>query len=69
MGGGGLGRAKNIGALFLDFKPLFKSSGRKEGAQNPNTSAEANKMKFYAVMSHLEKCRDFCVKVLRNCPK
>ena len=53
----------------FDHFRLFKSSGRKDGVQKPNTFSEANKMKFYAVLSHFAKCRDLRVKVLRDCPK
>ena len=70
--GGGLGRAKNIGALFFstfDHFTLFKSAGRKNSVQNPNTFSEADNIKFHAVLSHFEKCRDLRVKVLRGCPE
>ena len=52
-----------------DHFRLFKSSGRKDGVQNPNTFSEANRMKFYAVLSHFAKGRHLRVKVLRDCPK
>ena len=42
----------------FDHFRLFKSSGRKDGVQKPNTFSEANRMKFYAVLLHFAKFRD-----------
>ena len=53
----------------FDHFRLFKSSGRKVGVQKPITFSEANKMKFYSVLSHFAKYRNLRVKVLRDCPK
>ena len=53
----------------FDHFRLFKSSGRKDGVQKPNTFSEANKMKFYAVLVHFAKCCDLHLKVLHDCPK
>ena len=36
----------------FDHFRLFKSSGRKDGVQKPNTFSEANKIKFHAVLLH-----------------
>ena len=53
----------------LDHFRLFKSSGRKDSIQKPYTFSKANKINFYAVLSHFAKCRDLRVKVLCDCPK
>ena len=50
----------------LDF---FLSAGRKNSVQKPDTFSEANKIKFYAVLSHFAKCCDLRVKVLHDSPK
>ena len=71
-GGGGVWAVPKILEHFswtFDHFRLFLSSGRKDGVQKPNTFSEANKIKFYAVLSHFAKCRNLRVKVLRDCPK
>ena len=53
----------------FDHFRLFKSSGRKDGVQKPNTFSEANILKFYAVLSLFAKCRDLHVKSAPQLPK
>ena len=45
---------------------IFKSCGRKDGVKKTNTFSEGNNMKFYAVLSHVAKCGNLRVKLLRN---
>ena len=61
--GGVWGVPKILEHFFWTFDHfrLFKSSGRKDSVQKPNTFSEANKMNFYAVLSHFSKCRDLRV--------
>ena len=68
----GVGGVPNILEHFswtFDHLKLFKSFGRKDGVQKPNTFSEADNIKFHAVLSHFAKCCDLLVKVLRGCPK
>ena len=57
-GGGGWGGIwgvpkilEHLSWTFGHFR-LFLSSGKKDGVQKPNTFSDANKMKFYAGLSH-----------------
>ena len=70
-GGGGWGVPKisEHFSLTFDHFRILKSSVRKDSVQKLNSFSEANRMKFYAVLSHFAKCRDLRVKVLRDCPK
>ena len=68
LGVGGWGLPKILEHFYWTFDQLrlFKSSGRMDGVQKPNTLSEANRMKFYAVLSHFVKCHNLRVNVLRD---
>ena len=55
--GEGLGVPKTLELFFNSFCHirLFKSVGRNNSVPKPNLFSEANKMKFYAVLSHFAK--------------
>ena len=53
----------------FDYLRLFLSARGKNSVKKSNTFSEANTTEFHAVLSHYAKCRDLCVKVLRNYPK
>ena len=60
---GGLGVPKILEHFFgLFTSRLFKKAGRKNSVQKPTTFSEANKIKFYAVLSHFAKCHDLRIK-------
>ena len=48
---------------------LFKSAVNKMSVQKHIIFSKANKIEFHIVLSHFFKCRDLCLKVLRDCPK
>ena len=68
-GGGGVAKILKHFSWTFDHFRHFKSAGRMDGVQNPNTFSEVHKIKFYAVLSHFAKCRDLHIKVLRDWPK
>ena len=63
-GGGGVQNILEQLSWTFDHFRLFKSAGRKDSVQKPNTFQEANKIKFYTVLLHFSKLRHLRVKVL-----
>ena len=53
----------------FDHLRLSKKAEIMTSVQRPNTFSEANNLKCYAFLLHFAKCRNLCVKVLRDCPK